>query len=84
MPARDEGSKQSCSNKSVLKVGSRVAAEEICKYAIENGMDVLLVQEPHTHKGRVTGLGTRVKIDQTRDTLGGGCDIQGGLHRGPP
>ena len=53
-----------------LKIGqinlarSRVATEELSRFTVESGLNVVLVQEPYTHKGRVTGLGTGTRIAQ--------------------
>ena len=43
---------------------SRVATEEIRKYALDNKLDVHLIQKPYTHKNRVTGLGPGARFVQ--------------------
>ena len=43
---------------------AQLATHEINHYAITNKLDVLLIQEPYTHQGRVTGLGPGVRVAQ--------------------
>ena len=70
MHARTETTNRNPPKMDEIRIGqinlarSRVATEEIAKYAIQNGLDVLQIQEPYTHKDRVTGLGTGIKIAQ--------------------
>ena len=48
---------------------SQLATDEIHQYVILNQIDVLLVQEPHTHQGRVAGFGPGVRIAQATKSV---------------
>lgn len=53
---------------SVLRVGqinlgrSRLAMDEIRKIAREEGMDVLMIQEPYSVRGKIQGFGVNEKV----------------------
>ena len=48
---------------------SQVATDEIQQLATTNRIDVLLVQEPYTHQGRVVGFGPGAKIIQAEKSV---------------
>jgi len=67
MHANVQARKKRLSNESI-RIGqinlarSRVATEEMGRYAVERGLDVLITQEPYTYKGKIQGLGTDARI----------------------